>query len=147
MHDLEAIAAAVIDSAFDIHRELGPGMMEKPCEKILAGELRLKGLYVERQKRIDLVFRGVRHREALRLDLLVERRLVVEIKSVPRIYPVHLKQTLTYLKALNLPLGLLINFGGARLADGLRRVVNGYEGPGQAGPAVTEAPPARLDRR
>ena len=129
MRDLEEIAATVIDSAFEIHRELGPGILEKPCEMILAAEVTRKGLFVERQKLVDLEFRGIRYEGALKVDLLVEERLVVEVKSVERVHPTHLKQTLTYLRALDLRLGLVINFGGARLADGLKRVANNYQRP------------------
>jgi GxxExxY protein len=125
--DLELIASKVIDVAFQIHRELGPGLLESVYAGIAVTELQRIGLRVERNKRVGFTYRGVRCDNGLTLDLVVNDALVIELKSAERIAPVHLKQLLTYLRALNLPLGLLLNFGEARMADGIRRVVNGYE--------------------
>jgi len=121
---LDDITGAVIDSAMRIHMELGPGLLESVYEAVLAADLSRKGWAVERQKAVPFEFDGLRFDEGLRIDLLVEGRVVVELKSVEKIAPVHGKQLLTYLRLMNLPVGLLINFGGATLKEGLQRVVN-----------------------
>lgn len=126
MRDIEPLVTTVMDVAFEIHRGLGPGLLESVYEGIFADALATRGLSVERQKQVAFVYAGRRYAEGLTLDLLVEGRLVLELKSVERLAPLHYKQLLTYLRALDLPLGLLINFGGARMADGFRRVVNNY---------------------
>ncbi len=122
---LELLAASVIDCGFSIHNRLGPGLLESAYEAILADQLVRRGMTVERQKPIPICFDGTRLSEGFRADLLVERRLLVELKSVERLAPVHGKQVLTYLRLLDLPLGLLINFGGATFKEGVRRIANG----------------------
>jgi GxxExxY protein len=126
MMDIEAMAADVIDASFRIHRDLGPGLLESVYETVLAAQLERKGYRVERQRPISFDFDGLHFEAAFRIDILVEGRLLVEIKSIDRLNPMHLKQVLTYLRLTKQPLGLLINFGGATLKDGLRRIVNGY---------------------
>ena len=129
MMDIEAMAADVIDASFRIHRDLGPGLLESVYETVLAAQLERKGYRVERQRPISFDFDGLHFEAAFRIEILVEGRLRVEIKSIDRLNPVHLKQVLTYLRLTKLtkqPLGLLINFGGATLKEGLRRIVNGY---------------------
>jgi GxxExxY protein len=126
MMDIEAMAADVIDASFRIHRDLGPGLLESVYETVLAAQLERKGYRVERQRPISFDFDGLHFEAAFRIDILVEGRLLVEIKSIDRLNPVHLKQVLTYLRLTRQPLGLLINFGGATLKEGLRRIVNGY---------------------
>jgi GxxExxY protein len=126
MMDIEAMAADVIDASFRIHRDLGPGLLESVYETVLAAGLERKGYRVERQRPISFDFDGLHFEAAFRIDILVEGRLLVEIKSIDRLNPVHLKQVLTYLRLTKQPLGLLINFGGATLKEGLRRIVNGY---------------------
>jgi len=126
MMDVEAMAADVIDASFRIHRDLGPGLLESVYETVLAAQLERKGYRVERQRPISFDFDGLHFKAAFRIDILVEGRLLVEIKSIDRLNPVHLKQVLTYLRLTKQPLGLLINFGGATLKEGLRRIVNGY---------------------
>ena len=118
------ITSHIVDAALQIHRDLGPGLLESVYEAILARELVTRGLLVERQKAIDFEYRGEKYQEGFRIDLLVEHDVVVELKSVEHISMVHTKQLLTYLKLLNAPVGLLINFGGATLKEGLKRVVN-----------------------
>ena len=118
------ITSHIIDAALQIHRDLGPGLLESVYESLLARELVRRGLHVERQKPIDFEYRGEVFREAFRVDLLVEHAVVVELKSVEQIASVHTKQLLTYLKLANAPVGLLINFGGVTLKEGLKRVVN-----------------------
>jgi len=126
MGDAEAISADVVDAALKIHRELGPGLLETVYETVLAAELAPRGHAVERQQPIDISFEGMRFDAAFRADLLINEALLVEIKSVERLNAAHPKQVLTYLRLLDLPLGLLINFGGATLKEGLRRIVNNH---------------------
>jgi GxxExxY protein len=123
--DAEDVSAMVVDTAFRLHRGLGPGLLESVYEALLAGMLERRGLRVERQKVVAFEFEGVHFDEGLRLDLLVESVLVVELKSVERNSPIHAKQLLTYLRLLNLPIGLLINFGASTFKEGVRRIVNG----------------------
>ena len=124
--DIEEIASIVIDSAFQLHKDLGPGLLESVYEAILAKILSDRGLKVERQVAVPISYQGVELNEGFRLDLLVEKTLIVELKSVETIHPVHPKQLLTYLRLMNLSLGLLINFGAPLLKDGLKRVVNNH---------------------
>lgn len=115
-----------MDCGFRIHKELGPGLLESVYEAILADGLRRAGLVVERQKPLPISFEGVQINESYRVDLLIERRLIIEVKSIERIAPVHGKQLLTYLRLAQQPLGLLMNFGGETFKEGVRRVANNY---------------------
>lgn len=124
--NIEEISAVVVDAGFHLHCDLGPGLLESVYEAVLAGMLEKRGLQVERQRVIAFDFDGLHFNEGLRVDLLVEGRLVVELKSVENLAPVHAKQVLTYLRLLNLPLGLLINFGAATFKEGVKRVVNNH---------------------
>jgi len=124
MKELDDITGAVVDSAMKIHMELGPGLLESVYEAVLARALERRGLQVERQKVIRFEYDGMVFDEGFRTDLLVEGRVVVELKSVEKLAPVHSKQLLTYLRLMNLPVGLLINFGSATLKEGLHRIVN-----------------------
>ncbi|QXT36424.1 GxxExxY protein [Sphingomonas sanguinis] len=126
MADIETIAFDVIDLSLRLHRELGPGLLESVYETILAAKLGSMGYQVERQRAVDFSFDGLQFDGAFRIDLLIEQSLLVEIKSVERLNAAHAKQLLTYLRLTKQPLGLLINFGGATLKEGLRRVVNDY---------------------
>ena len=121
----EDIAAAIVDAAYHLHREIGPGLLEAVYDTILAKELERRGFRAARPLPVSLDYNGMKFRNVCRVDLLVEGQVVVEIKSVERLAPVHLKQLLTYLRLLKLPIGLLINFGAPTLKEGLRRVVNG----------------------
>ena len=122
----ESIARMVVHEAFNLHRRFGPGLLEGAYETLLEIRLLGKGLQVERQRYFDIDFEGVVVPDAYRVDLLVEQRLVLELKAVERLAPVHFRQVLTYLKVLNLPLGLLINFGAATFREGIHRVANDY---------------------
>ena len=122
--DIEEVAAIVVDVALQLHRDLGPGLLESVYEAVLFKMLEQRGLLVERQKPVPIKYQGISLDEGFRLDLLVDGQLIVELKSVENIHPVHPKQLLTYLRLMNLPLGLLINFGAPLLKDGLQRVVN-----------------------
>ncbi|HYJ83754.1 MAG TPA: GxxExxY protein [Allosphingosinicella sp.] len=124
MSDLEDLAALAIECAFSIHRDLGPGLLESCYEILLAATLARAGLVVERQRVVDIEYKGITVREAFRADLIVERRLVIEVKAVDRLAGIHSRQLLTYLKLLDLPLGLVMNFGGGTLHEGLKRVAN-----------------------
>ncbi len=126
MVEVDALSGEVIDSAIAIHRELGPGLLESVYEMVLAGTLRGKGLKVDRQMPIDIEYAGVRYDAAFRIDLLIEDVLLVEIKSVERLAPVHGKQLLTYLRLARQSVGLLLNFSGATMKEGIKRVVNDY---------------------
>lgn len=122
--DVEEVASNVVDAALLLHRDLGPGLLESVYEAVLARMLEQRGLAVERQKPVAIHYQGIELNEGFRLDLLVDGQLIVELKSVENIHPVQPKQLLTYLRLMNLPLGLLINFGAPLLKDGLQRVVN-----------------------
>jgi iron complex transport system substrate-binding protein len=123
---IEEVAGAVVDAALELHRDLGPGLLESAYEAILARMLVQRGLIVERQKAVPIHFRDIVLDECFRMDLFVEHQLVVELKSVENLHPVHSKQLLTYLRLMKMPLGILINFGSALLKDGLHRVVNSH---------------------
>ncbi|MCC7393378.1 MAG: GxxExxY protein [Sphingomonadaceae bacterium] len=127
MKPIDDVSGDVLDLALRIHRELGPGLLESVYETILAGMLLSAGYPVERQRAVDIFFEGTRFTGAFRVDLLVDNRLVVEIKSVDRLNNAHAKQLLTYLRLMDQPVGLLINFGGATLKEGVRRIVNGHK--------------------
>lgn len=122
----EQLSAVVIDAAFHLHRDLGPGLLESVYEAMLAKLLRDRGLAVARQTIVPIEFAGVRLDEGFRADLVVENALVVELKSVESLAPVHHKQVLTYLRLMHLPLGLLINFGAATFKEGVKRIVNNH---------------------
>lgn len=126
MRDVDEITGVIVDAAFGIHTRLGPGLMESVYEAVLARELERRGLSVRRQAVVRFEYDGMIFDEGLRVDLLVEETVVLELKSVERITPVHGKQVLTYLRLLRQPVGLLINFGAATLKDGLKRIVNNY---------------------
>jgi GxxExxY protein len=119
------IAAKVMDVSFLIHRELGPGLLESVYETILARQLMDAGLTVERQVSVPISFQGISFDEGFRADLIAEKKLIIELKSVERLQPVHSKQLLTYLRLTGFRLGLLINFGENLLKDGIKRVANG----------------------
>ena len=137
--DWDGITGAVIDEAMRLHKDLGPGLLESVYEAILAKQLVRRGLAVERQKVVVFEYDGMRFEEGLRVDLLVEGCVVVELKSVEKVAPVHGKQVLTYLKLMKLPVGLLINFGGATLKEGLRRIVNDFPSKSSALPVNLRA--------
>jgi len=124
MRDLNLISGTVVDAAYHIHSALGPGLLESVYEVILARELEKRGLQVERQKPVPIVFDGLRFDEGFRADLIVENCVVVELKSVEEIAHVHAKQLLTYLRLLDFRLGRLINFGAPVIKNGIRRIVN-----------------------
>ena len=122
-----AIAKEIVDAAFRIHTTLGPGLLESVYDVVLAYELSQRGLRIARQQPIPVVYGNVRMDTGFRADLIVEDKVIVEIKSVEALAPVHRKQLLTYLKLADKRLGLLINFQVALIKDAITRVVNGLE--------------------
>jgi GxxExxY protein len=127
--ELDEITGIVIEESIRIHKELGPGLLESVYEAVLARALTRRGLRVERQKTFTFEYDGMLFEEGLRIDLLVESCVVVELKSVEKLAPVHAKQTLTYIRLMKLQVGLLINFGGETLKEGLKRIVNNLSPP------------------
>ena len=121
---VEAISAVVVDCAYRLHVETGPGLFESVYEVVLARMLEGEGLAVARQVPIPIEWKGMRFDEGFKVDIVVEDKFLIELKSVEKLAPVHGKQLLTYLRLRKLPLGLLINFGAATFKEGVRRVVN-----------------------
>jgi GxxExxY protein len=128
LDDLEALAKVVFNSGLELHRQLGPGLLESVYEVVLEDMLVEQGLFVERQKVIPIIFRGKSFDEMFRADLIVENRLLIELKSTEHFAPVHAKQVLTYLRLAKLPLGFLMNFGQATFMAGFKRLANDYYG-------------------
>ena len=126
--DLERIARIAVNCGYQIHKDLGPGLLENAYEALMAEALKQAGINVRRQVAITMNYKGVLVENAFKIDLLVEEQLVLELKSIERLAPVHGKQVLTYLRLANLQLGLLMNFGQAIFKDGLKRVANDYYG-------------------
>ncbi|HYH78368.1 MAG TPA: GxxExxY protein [Longimicrobium sp.] len=124
MRDINEITGEIVDAAYRIHSALGPGLLESVYETVMARRLAERGLPVERQKGVDFVFEGIYFEEGLKVDLLVDNQVIVELKSVEKLAPVHAKQLLTYLRLMGLPIGLLINFNGESLKGSIRRIVN-----------------------
>jgi GxxExxY protein len=120
------VTREIVDAAYSIHSRLGPGLLESVYEALLSREVEQRGFAVRRQLAVPLEVDGLRFDEAFRIDLLVDQRVGVELKSIERLSLIHTKQVLTYLRLMNLQVGLVINFGGVTLKEGLRRVVNGY---------------------
>ena len=118
------LSKIIVNTCYNIHVDLGPGLLESVYEEILFYELTNRGLKVERQKAIPLVWKDIKMKVGFRADLIVENKVVVELKSVETIAPVHPKQLLTYLKITKLKLGLLINFNEKLIKDGITRIVN-----------------------
>ena len=126
MRNLDELSYKVIGCAIEMHRTLGPGLLESVYEKALMHELTLNNIPVRSQVAVKANYKGLDVGEGLRLDLLVDEQLIVELKSVDDFKPVHHKQLLTYLKLMNKQLGLLINFNVSNLTDGVKRIVNNY---------------------
>jgi len=114
-----------VDAAYHVHKSLGPGLLESVYETVLVYELKRRGLKVGRQVPVAIVYDNIKLDEGFRADLIVEDKVIVELKSVENVIPVHKKQLLTYLRLADKRLGLLINFGAELIRDGISRVVNG----------------------
>ena len=121
------IAKQIVDAAYKIHVQFGPGLLESAYETMLAYELRKRNLRVVQQQPVPVIYERVKLDVGYRADLIVEDKVIVELKSVERIAPVHKKQLLTYLKVANKRLGLLVNFGAKLIKDGITRIVNRLE--------------------
>jgi GxxExxY protein len=119
------VAKAIVDAAFKVHTTLGPGLLESVYEAAMAYELKKRGLNFLRQHPIPVVYESVHLDEGFRADFIVEGLVIIELKAIEAIAPVHKKQTLTYLRLTNKRLGLLINFNVALIKDGITRLVNG----------------------
>jgi len=126
--EIERLASIVVDCGFHIHKDLGPGLLESAYELILAKLIEERGVSVRRQVPVPIHYQGVVVDNAFKIDLLIENRLIVELKSTERNAPVHAKQLLTYLRLMELPLGLLMNFGLPTFKGGLQRIANNYFG-------------------
>jgi GxxExxY protein len=135
-----AIAKEIVDAAFRIHTSLGPGLLESVYDAVLAYELGRRGLRVVRQQAIPVVYDNIRIEAGFRADLIVEDKVIVEVKSVETLAPVHKKQLLTYLRLADKRLGLLINFQVALIKDGITRIVNGLEDDAHAKPQSRQDP-------
>jgi len=123
--DENEIAREILDAAFKVHTTLGPGLLESVYEAVLAKELERRGFTVDRQRSIPILYGDLAFEEGFRADLVVEDKVLIELKSVEAVVNVHKKQLLTYLRLSDKRLGLLINFGGSRIKDGITRIVNG----------------------
>ena len=126
MDRVDELTRVVIDESIAIHRELGPGLFESVYEAVLAGRLERRGLRVARQVVVPVTFDGQTFDAAFKIDILVEDCLILEIKAVDQVARAHAKQVLTYLRLLKQPLGLLLNFSGETMKEGIRRIVNGH---------------------
>lgn len=120
------ISSKIIGAAIEVHKQLGPGLLESTYETCLAYELRQIGLTVKQQQPLPVIYKEVKLDAGYRIDLLVENKIIIEIKSVDALADIHTAQLLTYLKLKDLKLGLLINFNSVKVIDGLKRVLNGY---------------------
>ena len=118
------ISKIIVDKCYQIHVELGPGLLESVYEEILYFELKQEGLKVERQKGLPVTYKDLEMNVGFRADIIVEDKVIIELKSVEVLAPVHPKQLLTYLKITNLKLGLLINFNESLIKNGITRIVN-----------------------
>jgi GxxExxY protein len=122
----DELTAIVINAGLALHQEIGPGLLESVYEQVLADRLTTIGLQVDRQKPVSIVVDGRTYPEAFRYDLLVEDLLLIELKSIEKLGPIHGKQALTYIRLMNLPIGLVLNFGSETFKQGIRRITNNH---------------------
>lgn len=123
---MKDITYHIINCALEVHSSLGPGLLESVYQKAMVHELKLRGFQVESELSIDVDYKGINVANGLRVDILVDDEVVIELKSVENVLPVHKKQLLTYLKLLDVQVGLLINFNVCQLREGVTRIVNNY---------------------
>jgi GxxExxY protein len=124
--ELNDLSSEIINAAITVHKELGPGLLESVYQSCMIVEFLNRNIKVTSEVAVPVFYRGIRvHGEGFRLDLLVENTIIVELKSVEKVQPVHKKQLLTYLRLMKKPLGLLINFNEAKVVDGITRIANG----------------------
>lgn len=122
--EMEALAKVVVDSAFAVHTELGPGLLENAYEACLSRELELRGVEHQRQLPLPMEYKGIRVEIGYRADMIVEEKLLIELKAVDALLPVHSAQVITYLRLKKFPLGLLINFNEVLIKNGIHRILN-----------------------
>ncbi len=125
--ELNLISEAIIDAGLEVHREIGPGLLESIYEDCLSWEIGKRGFTVERQKVIPVIYKNTLTSHPFRLDMLIEDKVVVEIKNVERLIPIHEAQILTYLKLTGCAVGLLLNFNAVLFKNGIKRIVNGFD--------------------
>ena len=123
----DELITLILDEAFYVHKKIGPGMLEKVYQKCLCHRLRSRGITVEMEKEVPVVFEDIQMDCGYRTDLVVEQRIVIETKNIEAITDIHVAQTLTYLRFLNLKRGLILNFNTVLLKNGIKRVVNGFD--------------------
>lgn len=121
------LSKTILDASIEVHKQLGPGLLESVYEICLCKELMNKGISYQRQVSLPIVYKNEKLDAEFRIDIVVENEIIIELKAVEEIQPVHHAQLLTYLKLYNKHLGLLINFNTPRLVDGFKRLINGYE--------------------
>ena len=124
--DVEELSAVAVDCGLQVHRDLGPGMLASAYEAVLAHILSKRGLFVERQKVIPIIYDGFIVEQGFRADIIIENKLLIELKTVERLSPLHARQVTTYLKFTGLSVGLLMNFSSEKFTDGLKRLVNNH---------------------
>lgn len=124
--DTDEVCRKIVSCAYNVHQKIGPGLLESVYQPIMVHDLRRSGMSVESKKRVSFEYEGLVLRDAFVADIVVEEKVVVELKSVETLLPAHYKQLLTYLRLLNIRFGLLINFGAAVMKDGIKRIVNGW---------------------
>ena len=129
--DVERLAKAVVDATFSVHTELGPGLLESAYEACLSHELRLRGVKHQLQLPVPLDYKGIRIEIGCRADVVVEEKLLIELKSVDQLQPVHTAQVITYLRLKKFPLGLLVNFNEVLIKNGIHRVLNVPRSPAE----------------
>lgn len=122
----DELTSVVINCGLALHQQIGPGLIESVYEQVLADRLTSMGLRVDRQKPVTIVIDGKTYADAFRYDLLIDDLLLIELKSIEKLGPIHLKQTLTYVRLMNLPIGLLLNFGSETFKQGIRRITNNH---------------------
>ncbi len=127
MNQLNRITGTIVKKAWKVHEQLGPGLLESAYQNCLAYELVKEGLKVEMEKAVPLVYEEVKLNCGFRVDILVEEKVVVEVKAVEAIAPVHVAQVVTYLKLLNLSVGLLLNFHVVSMKEGIKRIVHNFQ--------------------
>jgi GxxExxY protein len=132
--EVERLAKAVVDAAFAVHLELGPGLLESAYEACLSHELRLRGVNHQLQLPVPLNYKGIRIEVGYRADVIVEEKLLIELKAVEHLLPIHTAQVVTYLRLKKFPLGLLINFNEVLIKHGIHRVLNVPRSPEEAWP-------------
>ncbi|MEN9924960.1 GxxExxY protein [Novosphingobium sp.] len=126
LEEIEALARTVVDCGYHLHREIGPGLLESVYQAMMIASIRERGLQVASEVAVPISYKGVVIDNAFKADLIIENKLLIELKSTERTSSVHAKQVLTYLRLLKMPLGLLMNFGQSTFKDGLQRIVNDH---------------------